>query len=65
MPQRLLSRIGGVIRKSHCGMPPESRVEPMTSVLRARDAHMALVMARYRSTARLDGAVLIVGMGHV
>ena len=48
---------------THCGLLPRNRVGPFVEIQRARDAHMARVIAD-ASVAGLDGAVLITGAGH-
>jgi uncharacterized iron-regulated protein len=47
---------------SHCGQMPESMLEPLVRMQRARDAEIA---ARVLDAGRERGAVLIAGSGHV
>lgn len=49
------------IRSSHCDALPDESVERMVDIQRARDAQMALALARVGGR---DGAVLIAGAGH-
>lgn len=51
------------IRASHCDLLPERSLPAMVRVQRARDAHMARVLAD--GLAAHGGAVLIAGSGHV
>ena len=55
------AQMANEIRDSHCGHAPESMIEAMIVVQRARDAQMAdsLVSAKHK-----DGAVLIAGSLH-
>lgn len=48
---------------AHCGVLPRDKVGPFVEIQRARDAHMARMIAD-ASAAGLDGAVLITGAGH-
>ncbi|WP_181708591.1 ChaN family lipoprotein [Chthonobacter rhizosphaerae] len=49
------------LRASHCGMLPETAIEPMILVQRARDGSMAAVI---REAASRGPVVLIAGQGH-
>ncbi|MFQ5773507.1 MAG: ChaN family lipoprotein [Kiloniellaceae bacterium] len=64
MPAALAARMHAQIVASHCDQLPESMIGPMTTVMRARDAHMAGVLIRGARMAGRDGAVLITGKGH-
>ena len=59
------SRLRTEIIESHCNQLPDSMIDPMVTVMTARDAHMADVMLRGAAMAGRDGAVLIAGNGHV
>ncbi len=48
--------------ESHCGQMPESMLEPLVEMQRARDAEIA---ARVLDAGKERGAVLIAGTGHV
>lgn len=50
------------IREAHCGHAPESALDGMIAVQRARDAQMAEALL---TAPGADGAVLIAGAGHV
>jgi uncharacterized iron-regulated protein len=50
------------INEGHCNMLPSAAVKPMVMVQRARDAHLAKIMA---AATPKEGAVLIAGSGHV
>jgi uncharacterized iron-regulated protein len=50
------------INDGHCNMLPKSAVKPMIMVQRARDAHLAKIVA---AATPKEGAVLIAGSGHV
>jgi uncharacterized iron-regulated protein len=50
------------MRDAHCGLLPESMLDAMVLVQRARDARLA---ERMHAAATADGAVLIAGNGHV
>jgi len=50
------------IRDSHCGLLPETALEPMTQVQRYRDAELASALVKAGKNA---GAILIAGNGHV
>ncbi len=52
------------IIESHCNQLPDSMIDPMVTVMTARDAHMADAMLRGAAMAGRDGAVLIAGNGH-
>ena len=52
------------MRESHCDMLPAEMAERMVTVQRARDAHMARILADGADRPSLDGAVLITGTGH-
>ncbi len=54
------------IRLGHCGMLPESQVQPMTRVQIARDQRMAQVLSELAQRASSGQAVLLIaGAGHV
>jgi uncharacterized iron-regulated protein len=50
------------INEGHCNMLPPTAVKPMIMVQRARDAHLAKIVA---AATPKEGAVLIAGSGHV
>ena len=50
------------LRESHCGQMPEDVIDRMADIQWARDARIALSLAR---GGQRDGAVLIAGAGHV
>ncbi len=52
------------IIESHCNQLPDSMIDPMVTVMTARDAQMADAMLRGAAMAGRDGAVLIAGNGH-
>ena len=52
------------MHESHCDMLPMEMAERMVTVQRARDAHMASILADGAERPSLDGAVLITGTGH-
>jgi uncharacterized iron-regulated protein len=61
-PERAMLR--AKMRDGHCGMLPESALDPMISAQMARDALMAQVMAKARRDTGLP-VVLLAGNGHV
>jgi uncharacterized iron-regulated protein len=50
---------------SHCRQLPEAMIDPMVAMQTAKDARMAVVLARGAGLSGRDGAVLIAGAGHV
>ena len=65
MPAALNAVMREEIVESHCRQLPETMIDPMVTVMRARDAHMAAVLVRGGAMDGRDGAVLIAGKGHV
>lgn len=61
LPAPLLAAQEAEVRDSHCGMLPETLVEPMARAQIARD----VVMAETLRTHADDGVVLLAGNGHV
>jgi uncharacterized iron-regulated protein len=57
------STLSGLIRDGHCGLLPESMINPMVRAQRARDAKMAATLAATRATGRKP--VLLAGNVHV
>ena len=64
MPRNLFDLMRTEIVDSHCNQLPESMIDPMATVMMARDAHMADAMVRGAAMPGRDGAVLITGKGH-
>ena len=64
MPGDLFDLMRTEIIDSHCNELPESMIDPMATVMMARDAHMAGAMIRGAALPGRDGAVLITGKGH-
>lgn len=64
MPKALTKALRREIVEAHCGMLPATMTGPMTTIMQARDAHMAGVLIEGASLAGRDGAVLIAGKGH-
>ncbi len=64
LPEDLVAPLREEIALSHCGQLPESMIEPMVTVMTARDALMAEVLRRGATLPGHDGAVLITGKGH-
>ncbi len=62
LAEAMLARMAADIRKSHCGYGSAASVNAMVDVQRARDAQMAQSLI---GGATADGAVLVVGAGHV
>ena len=65
MPEAITDVMRVEIIESHCRQLPETMIDPMVTVMRARDAHMAGVLVRGAAMDGRDGAVLIAGKGHV
>ncbi len=63
-PKELAASLREAIAVSHCGQLPESMIDPMATVMTARDAQMAAVLKRGARLVGHDGAVLITGKGH-
>jgi uncharacterized iron-regulated protein len=61
MPEPFAASLRAELAESHCGMLPESMLEPMSLAQRARDAEMAARL----ELGKQEGAVLIAGTGHV
>ncbi len=61
LPAALEASLIDELRASHCGHLPEKLLAPMALAQRARDASLALALARAGVS---DGAVLIAGGGH-
>jgi uncharacterized iron-regulated protein len=57
-----LDELRAEMAASHCGQMPESMLEPLVRMQRARDAEMA---SRVLEAGRERGAVLVAGTGHV
>lgn len=53
------------LRASHCGHVSEEKLPNMMDVQRMRDAHMAHALVAAAALPRVDGAILIAGIGHV
>ncbi len=64
MPKEMVESMRREIIDAHCDMLPASMIDPMATVMRARDAHMAAVLTGGAALAGRDGAVLIAGKGH-
>lgn len=61
LPPAALAALRAEMAESHCGMLPESKLDPLVLVQRARDAQMAL---RTETAGGGRGGVLITGKGH-
>lgn len=59
------ARMRQEIIDSHCQMLPETMIDPMVTVLKSRDAHMASVLVTGADMPTADSAVLVTGGGHV
>ena len=64
MPAVLRARMRTEIVASHCDQLPQAMIDPLVTVMRARDAAMARAMIEGARKAGGDGAVLITGGGH-
>ena len=62
LSESLSARLAADIGASHCGYASEESVKSMLAVQRARDAQMAQSLI---AAGKPDGAVLVVGAGHV
>lgn len=63
LPQAQQAELQAELQSSHCNMLPEAALKPMANVQRLRDAVMADTLIASAEDA--DGAILIVGGGHV
>ncbi|WP_224249713.1 ChaN family lipoprotein [Hyalangium gracile] len=61
LPEDVSRAMRSELFQAHCGAMPETHMEPMVQVQRARDAQMA---ERLRASDTGDGAILITGAGH-
>jgi uncharacterized iron-regulated protein len=59
---QIAERQGREIKEGHCNLLPDTAMEPMIRVQRARDGYMAKTMLSAKGG---DGTVLIAGAGHV
>ncbi len=64
MPEELTRSLRRDIVDAHCNQLPASMIGPMTTVMQARDAHMAGALIDGAALEGRDGAVLITGKGH-
>ena len=64
MPAGLEESMRREIIDAHCNQLPASMIGPMTTVMWARDAHMAGTLIEGAAVPGRDGAVLIAGNGH-
>jgi hypothetical protein len=64
LPEDLAADLREEIVVSHCEQLPDSMIDPMATVMTARDARMAEVMRHGAALKGHDGAVLITGNGH-
>jgi uncharacterized iron-regulated protein len=62
LPEGVARALREEMSESHCGQLPESMLEPMVLMQRARDAQLA---ERLLDAAGTRGAVLVAGAGHV
>jgi uncharacterized iron-regulated protein len=62
LPAKTAEEVRAEMRDAHCGMLPESMLDAMVLVQRARDAELAF---RLLANGGKDGAVLVAGNGHV
>jgi uncharacterized iron-regulated protein len=62
LPEELARALREEMAESHCGQLPESMLEPMVLMQRARDAQLA---ERLLHAGKTSGAVLVAGAGHV
>lgn len=64
IPTGMRSAMEDDIIDAHCDALPASMIGPMTTVMYARDAHMAGVLAEGAAMPGHDGGILIAGKGH-
>jgi len=62
LPDAVRRALVDEVREAHCGMAPETMIDVMIDVQRARDAGLADALL---GASGSDGAVLIAGAGHV
>ena len=63
-PESVRADMRVLIGDSHCGMLPETMLDPMVNVTLVKDAVMADALIRGATRADRDSAVLIAGTGH-
>jgi uncharacterized iron-regulated protein len=64
MPDKLTRSLRQEIVVAHCDQLPASMIDPMVTVMQARDANMADVLIDGAALEGRDGAILITGKGH-
>ncbi|MFM9845830.1 MAG: ChaN family lipoprotein [Hyphomicrobiaceae bacterium] len=65
IPADVQTQMRREIVAAHCDMLPQDMVDPMVTVLLARDAYMAATLLEGRARKPSDMVVLIAGSGHV
>jgi len=65
LPEDMRAAMRAEVHDSHCGVLPDSMLDPMVAVTLAKDATMAEKLVESAASSGRDSAVLIAGNGHV